>query len=318
MKNVELFRGAWLEDLHDVKTAPNQCLKDYLKSETHKFELESSSKVSNPLIRFFVPSEINECVVHDVLRFSKGAFQSIDKQLDKNISKNISWGIIKSYYSSFFSAHALMRLCGLYYSYFDLDLVNNVNSVSPKRAFNLSTGVYLIKVDQSLNQLSLTPLGKKSTHDGLWSQFNDFIDDLTTLLTKEYESAANDFVDQWSTVASILGANNAGSSFMTIFRNDVNYLNSLKYWYPFQGIGTGTFGRFERNKNKWRQSSESVQFGNKEDPGLDEFQSVVRFLVSLAKESTLELERVCPVKSGFYTRLINSAYIPLAHENGEL
>ena len=310
MKNIELIKGFWLEDLNTIKSLPTIDLKDYLKSSKYLFEYNTDSTSGDAIINLFQFNDVLSCVICDFLKFSRVSFQSIEK-IPKTIDdKNISWAIVKSYYSSFFAAQGLMRLSGYYFAHLDREIIQNINANSPNRPRDLVSGIYMMNIDEDLETITLKSLvGKKTTHQGLWEQFIKYAKDLDTFVLNEYNSGASDFRNQLDKLLTILHRENDGS-FLTSFRNDINYVNNHKYWNSLQTIGVKMLSGFDGKKGTWKNNSEKFDLLSKNDDELADFQQATGFLISLSKEAFLELDRITTEnKKSLYKKLISNGYL---------
>lgn len=180
-----------------------------------------------------IPSVING----EVRRFSSAVFESIRSSFRKKDINDTSyaWNLIALYYASFYSAHALLRLTGVFCSQ-----VNDTSHlIRDFQSFTGYTGViekgfYLIKFDHKQKKAFFKKASLSNaygSHQFLWHTFRSEFKNIYSnknLSTQSHELARK----EWDEFASkIQGQGN--SQWLPNFRNEINYRLPSEIWYPF-------------------------------------------------------------------------------------
>ncbi|WNM56517.1 hypothetical protein [Candidatus Nitrospira allomarina] len=190
-------------------------------------------------------------LANDCDRMARAAFETITNiQSNPTFPKSSSWHFIQSYYSAFFSAHAILRVFGISCNQFDQEHMNKIleqvelfdraNGVS-----RLEKGFYKLQFNDSTNEIEFKKL--KDSHRDTWACFLTLIKELiqkidqTTGLGDEKIKAIN-LLSEIKDGLTRSGGSSTGN-WLSIIRNDVNYRHSHGLWFPFRRQNLGQYNK---------------------------------------------------------------------------
>lgn len=192
---------------------------------------------------------LTEASLNEFLTLASAAFESA-ASLNGNPheGKSCAWQVIAYYYSSYFAANAIMRLCGFYCANFDSKLCTEINEKAAlfgegggSDSKKLSPGVFYCQVDFSgtAKVVAKALSGVKGgVHIQFWNGFSRFLDALETmvntspLLTDDKTKCVSDI--RVLRAALSFGGNGSGA-WLSEVRNAVNYRFDYGLWYPYIG-----------------------------------------------------------------------------------
>ena len=176
---------------------------------------------------------------NEICKFACAALESFVEITSNKISqKSLSWALIRTYYASFFAAHACLKAVGFFVSRLDrksCDIIQQEALIYyPGNVKPLATD-YLVKYYQDLNELEFIQLNSihgGSYHERFWPVYNDFIDiglnsPLATQLT---------YQDDILFIRSIKDAMNFKGVpyWLSTKRNEINYKLPCELWFPYE------------------------------------------------------------------------------------
>lgn len=170
--------------------------------------------------------------------WASSAFETITS-ISNNAIRNhaIAWPLIQLYYSSFFSAHCILRSFG-----FICSRLNSSHTATLKKFAHtiglqgsISDGFYVFEYDRSLSRIHAQNV--RDSHADTWKSFFKLLNMLSTEVlnikaTSTTKIAASDCL---TGLCDILknGGNVTGGNWLSAFRNRVNYEKSNGAWYPY-------------------------------------------------------------------------------------
>ncbi|MEG8231144.1 hypothetical protein [Pseudomonas orientalis] len=181
---------------------------------------------------------LNETLGYDLARFTCAAFESmLDINEDIQFPKATAWPGIKTYYASFFSAHALLRLFGVSCSQIESTQAALLSKYAKIYGVtcNAQAGFYVANFSPSTNSLTLKKM--KDTHGDTWKSFNNQLIALSNEVLQVPGIAQN----KSDTSAFLLKLSDSlcGSGRMpegnwpSSYRNNLNYKQDYQAWYPY-------------------------------------------------------------------------------------
>lgn len=184
-------------------------------------------------------NELRRALANDLNRMTAAAFESAAGiASDPVLPRSLAWGSIRSYYSSFFAAHALMRLFGTACSQLDPEHVDAIYTSA--QVFgrtgglnSLSSGFYSVEIDSSFSLVKFRKL--KESHKDTWSVF------LLTLNAIEGNIPGAAALSAHKIAASALISdlkdgltrdNSNKGNWLSSTRNSINYRLTHEVWFP--------------------------------------------------------------------------------------
>lgn len=251
---------------------------------------------------------LRTALANDCNRMSIAAIESIcGIQKDLLFPKSSAWATIRSYYASFFAAHALLRVFGFSYSQLESGHTNKILEMA--KALNvhgscirIEGGLYSIHIDKYFTTLKFEK--QKDTHKDMWRGFLALIKHLiaeinTTTALSTHKIKAVDLLEEAQKCVTKNGSYAAGN-WMSELRNQVNYQHSYGAWFPYN---TRPVDRrtIEAASSNWKKPSSLFSSSSKQSE-LEIFFESASLLLSFLREMICACtERTGDKKSVFET-----------------
>ncbi|WP_157956815.1 hypothetical protein [Salinicola aestuarinus] len=199
----------------------------------------------------------SEMLAHDASRFSSASFETLKiLSFPNNLPRSLGWVAVEVYYSAFFAAHSIFRIFGNVFSYLaggHLKIVEGVADILNMPWFiGRSAGSF---IGVSVNQNSSIELKKAgSSHEDFWQAFVGFVDSFRDriLNVQGLGYLKQELIDEFSSIYSLLTKSGyrGGGSWLSHFRNNINYQHSDGLWYPYSN-GQHDVEKFKRILSLW-------------------------------------------------------------------
>jgi hypothetical protein len=237
---------------------------------------------------------LQAALANDCNRMSMAAIESIcGVQIDPVFSKSSAWAAIRTYYASFFAAHAILRVFGYSYSQLEFDHTKkifevakalNVNGVHSK----IEHGFYCIQIDKEFRKIKFEK--KNESHKDMWRGFLTLIEQLISDVTQtssisRHKSEAIDLLSETRKGVTKNGSN-IGGNWLSELRNQVNYKHSHGAWHPNE-ISVETQRTIANISSHWRTSSETFSPAGKQQE-IELFFESATLLLSFMREILCE------------------------------
>ncbi|MFU7259993.1 hypothetical protein ACM742_19790 [Pseudomonas aeruginosa] len=243
-----------------------------------------------------------ESLGYDFARFTCAAVESL-----RNISEDIyfpkatAWAGIRSYYSSFFAAHATLRLFGTSCSQIEpqqASLLNRYASQIYGLNGKIPAGFYAGEFNSQKNTLKLKKLSE--THKDTWTIFNKKLSELSQSiltvpgLTKSKQEIST-FLSQLSTAITDQNKLSSGN-WLSMYRNNLNYKQQYDAWFPYKKNSV-KFKQLEKYINSWHSSKFNPNIGLLETDERLRFFGTCAAITHLLKGLSADLSSISPQKS---------------------
>lgn len=226
---------------------------------------------------------------NDCNRMAMAAIESIcGVEMDYLFPKSRAWAIIRSYYASFFAAHALLRIFGCSYSQLESAHANKISELAKlvvdERQSNIQSGLYSIQVDKSFRILKFKK--QNDSHKDMWRGFLALLNQLCvdiqgTASTGTQKVNAMDLLEDARRCVTKNGSRSVGN-WLSELRNQVNYQHLYGAWFPYNGEVMDE--QIVKNANsKWTQSLNKFNVLNKKRE-FELFFEASGFLLSFLRE----------------------------------
>ncbi len=256
------------------------------------FEYDSASSASQiPIIRNATRS-FEPTLASEVDRFLCAMGESFSELSPSNFSsRSIGWVLIKAYYSSYFAAHALLRMTGCAITQIDGDLANSImknlqlNGGTPH--WQISSSQYFVRYDE-IQQLLLFQDkhgAKGGSHQFVWKKFGELLNSLISSC-KQNGSVYQSELLLFENISDILTAKSKTPDFswLSSVRNSINYGFSHSVWFPFSGTQAKDSTALI-NLLKCQSSQDCFATSPRNQSELERFCIAASFLVSFANAS---------------------------------
>lgn len=229
-------------------------------------------------------------LANDCNRMAMAAIESISGvKEDVTFPKSSSWATIRSYYSSFFAAHALLRIFGYSYSQLEIAYTNKILEVAKTLGVDgginkIESGLYRIVIDKSFTTLRFEK--QKDSHKDMWKGFLGLIDELDTNISKTtaitvQKTKAHDLLMEVKKCVTKNGSRPVGN-WLSELRNQVNYQHSHGAWFPYE-IEVMDRRVIQAVTTSWQNSSDTFDVLNKRKE-LNKFFESTALMLSFFRE----------------------------------
>jgi hypothetical protein len=262
-------------------------LKEWILKGTYVPELGLAGEIilRNVSIKALVPY-----INYDFERFCLSSRESFEVSAAERTSNNLAgWPLLKLYYSAFFSAHSLLRVCGAGVTKLDRVQLNHLNQVlnvySPGQQFG-DAGSYYFSIDVPVGyvagQIDLTfkpSADGAGVHDGFWRLFCNFLTDKAADAVRTGQSSNQSFLADITEITSALkNGSGSGGSWISSIRNEVNYQHLHDAWFPFKKSSKN----LEYLSRVTYSESKSLRIdGDKRKVPIDAFVNICRYMACL-------------------------------------
>ena len=262
------------------------------------FELDSASSASAiPVIRNATRS-FEPTLAREVDRFLCAMGESFaELQPAHFASRSIGWALIRAYYSSYFAAHALLRMTGRCVTQVDGALSNSMmrslqtSGLAP--TWQIGNSQYLIRYDEGQQLLLFDDKhnAKGGSHQFVWKKFGELLNELINsckTLGAVYQTEVVLFERMADTLTS--QQKFPDHSWLSSIRNSVNYGFSHSVWFPFEGMDSRHSSRLV-NLLCCTSSQDSFATNPRAQSELEKFCEAASFLVSFANSAANTIVR---------------------------
>lgn len=212
---------------------------------------------NNFIIRAENTEYLKSALANDCNRMASAAIESISGvHLDGDFKKSGAWGIIRTYYSTFFAIHSIMRMFGISCSNLEQAHVNKIfeSAKVVNRTGNLTKlekGFYAIKIDNNFSSVNFYKY--KDSHKDTWGEFLNLLNRL--IIESENATAITNYkIEAIDILMSIRrGITRSGcrekGNWLSVIRNSVNYQHSHGVWFPYErrSIAPSYIDAFKKN-----------------------------------------------------------------------
>jgi hypothetical protein len=198
-------------------------------SSTSNLELEVNNEYS-----FY------NMLAYDICRMSSASFETMHHIKSGNaLPKSFGWIAIKSYYAAFFSAHSILRCFGYICSQLEKGHVKQISdygqAVGLSGVIKPEAGYFCGYYDRNSRLLSIKKM--KNTHEDTWHALINCLNAISSDVLKVSGLSVNKqmvsaSIDDLTHNLTDRGRLSKGS-FLSQFRNAVNYRQEHDSWHPY-------------------------------------------------------------------------------------
>jgi hypothetical protein len=292
------LRPFWTAKMHDVSENPSfgfpiwLSRKDFSVVQPIISATDFILDVSNTR---FLPSVF----AFDCNKMASSSFESyIGVAPERHSGKATAWPSIRTYYTAFYSAHALLRLFGracIHLENKDVQHIYKIAQLYYPQSLCPQTGYYFLFFPTDCSNLTFSKNTQgNGSHFFLWTKFNLFLEDLiTNLSTHGSPVEIQPVVLQLMRLRDSLGlfGNNAGT-WLSSLRNQVTYRHEHNAWYPFRDAHKNRSHNFAK-KFKICSNFLEVNLNALDCDNLINFASVCSAILSLCNEVINDMAELC-------------------------
>ncbi len=298
-------RPFWLPGLNLVSGPMLKGLGGWLCDEAYQVYTPCTS--TSFILSFTDDAALLGSFAGDINRIGSASFESaVGIVRSAAMPKSTAWLIIRTYYSAFFSAHALLRMLGESCTPLEREQLNSIGKVAnlfgASSASPMTGGLYHLRCNMGDKAIQGTAMSG-SPHEAFWKVFHDRVLDLSNgVLRLSSESLVDRQLasSKFSELASNLSFSSAGRGrWLSSMRNAVNYSQKHATWFPYSGIQSYQKQLFEKI-SEWRGDPMDIQLTSYEDKDLRRFQATCNFIIGCFRSSALEMSRRCLAGRSFH------------------
>ena len=264
---AEGLRHFWLKGLNKVEGKPREGVASWLIGG--KYIFTAAKDRTEFSIKILDASGLTNGFAHEVTRMATASVETFNgiKEMD-NLPRSGGWIVIRAYYGAFFSAHALLRMCGTICFQLEdgqkneLDKVAHVQGMLPTGGFE--KGFYIGTYDTAVGDLRLkkSSASRRGSHEVMWEVFSKMLRDQSNGLLR-LSSVFIDAAVLLADIADLLCQSGGGSgNWLSQIRNAVNYRHELGVWFPYKNSDV-TGLELAMIASHWSEQPEKVMFKNK-------------------------------------------------------
>lgn len=287
-------------------------LKGWIANQNYFIDVDIQK--SDFILRVSDPDEVKRALANDLNRMAIAAFESAaGVATEMTLPRSLAWGSIRSYYASFFAAHAFMRLYGTACSQLDSEHVNAIYKSATMFGktgglTSLESGFYSIEIDSNFATIRFRKL--KDSHKDTWAVFLALIKLLdanipsTTALSK-HKVEASSLLTELQT--GITQARCSQGNWLSAMRNSINYRLTHGVWFPYSAKVARIELLDSASRNWLNTPSYCASISHQGE--LDSFFGITALIVSLLRELVTAAAQLSdplnPVMKNGCLRLLN-------------
>ncbi len=229
------------KDLIDFSSPRKIGIGDWVA--TGNYKINTPSSIDTFFIQPVDAIGLTSAFAFEVGRFSSAAQETLTSIVrNAKNPKSSSWLFIKFYYAAFFSAQSLLRLSGKSYTHLRESQIEMIQSIFKRDGYacdNLEIGYYVIKKIKNVGFSDLLinseDSNSNSSHTVLWKNFSNLLDDFLSSIAVNVDLTLDSRDNSSRFVTDLKLAINARSksSWISSFRNNINYRFTNEVWYPY-------------------------------------------------------------------------------------
>ena len=271
-------------------------IKTWLQDGDYELDLASSASIT-PVIRNATKS-FEPTLAREVDRFLCAMGESFaELQPSRFASRSMGWALIRAYYSSYFAAHALLRMTGRCVTQIDGSLsssmMRSLQPSGPMPAWQIGNAQYLIRYDEGQQLLLFDDKhnAKGGSHQFVWKKFGELLSELINS-SKSLGAVYQSEVLLLERMADTLTSQQRvpDHSWLSSIRNSVNYGFSHSTWFPFEGMDSQHSSRLVKLL-VCKSSQDSFTSSPSNQSELEKFCEAASFLVSFANSTANTIVR---------------------------
>jgi hypothetical protein len=243
----------------------------------------------------------------DINRLGSASFESVvGIRRSGALPRSSAWLVVQTYYSAFFSAHALLRLLGESCTPLEREQVNSLTRVGTifgtAPSSPMTGGLYHLVCDPVARTISGTALSG-SPHETFWRIFHDRMLRLATdALNVSTESVANRqlaYTKLSELVANLCFHSSAKGRWLSSIRNAVNYNQKFATWYPYSGQQKYYLQLFAKT-DEWIEDPFDLDLSSCGDKDLRRFQVTCNFIIATFRSLSNDMADRCTSGRSFH------------------
>jgi len=303
---ADALRPQWVHGLNDISRKPSGGLAAWTTAQGYAVSKQLQKKScelyvadSNPLLQAYA---------YDCTRMAIAAFESLDGiSRQPALPKSVAWLALRVYYSAFFAAHALLRMCGTSCTQLDAPEAVAVTSVASMfgmyNGTSLSCGLYKCTYDPPASILKCEAIGD-SSHRGTWRIFREWLAEVALQVEQPcYPGMSKDnarVATLLRTICKHLCTSPAtDGGWLSHLRNMINYRHMYSAWYPYADR-PGYYEGLHDLVSKWKDDPITLTIWPSSDRHLQQFLETSLAIVAILRVMVVDMASRCSKGYSFH------------------
>ena len=301
----DITRPFWLAGLNQVSGPQLKGIGGLICDE--EYQIYSPITPTSFVLSFTDAEPFLSAFAGDINRIGSASFESaLGIVKSSALPKSTAWLVIQTYYSAFFSAHALLRILGESCSPIEREQVSSLTRVGAlfgaAPPSPMTGGLYHLICDGKAKTISGTALSG-SPHEVFWKVFYERVQRLSNeAINVSTESLANRQLAsaKLSDLASNLCFRSAPRGrWLSTMRNAVNYNQKHSTWYPYSGQERYYAQLYEKTR-EWGGDPLDMDLSSYGDKDLRRFQVTCSFIIAAFRTLTADMSARCTTGRSFH------------------
>jgi hypothetical protein len=301
--HADLLRRCWLPGLSQIEASRNpQDIRLWIASRRYQVYKEATYPVE---LSFPDSREICQAFAGEIIRMTLASLETlISISGVSRLPRSRAWSVVQWYYAAFYSAHAILRMCGTSLIQLEAGHVRDIRIISDLYGYQsqMQSGFHLVRVQGQcllLNKMS----GTGGSHEFLWSTFSSFLGQVGSDLLASGGASRDvqEFVLCLDNLRSVLNQQPSRSgAWLSMIRNQVNYRHQLGVWFPY-GPSENAHDGLHRHALARRCRADDIEIVSLATGSiLDSFLSACRYIIALCEDTAVEMQRRSTVRRPFH------------------
>jgi hypothetical protein len=302
------LRAFWTPGLNAVTGNVTKGVSAWILDED--YQIYTPLQANHFILSFPTPNQFLAAIAADVNRCAAAAIESVSQATkDEKLPRSVAWLVIRSYYASFFAAHAISRMLGMTVLQLEKAQASSLNRIAGAFGMlngkTISPGYYSCSYDHLARDLKCVPIDARlgGAHQMFWHSFHSLIQKLSNdaINSGTGRAADNQLVSsKLSDLAENLSYNSTlHGNWLSNMRNSVNYRHRFGAWYPYSGQPAYFSTLFDRSR-LWLSDPMSIDLANHGDKDLRRFLATCSFLIATCRSLVREMGNRCPEGKSFH------------------
>jgi hypothetical protein len=305
---ADCLRSSWAPGLNEISGNVTKDVRNWLAGED--YQIYSQPTKSEFVTSFGDAGSFLSALAADVNRMAAAAFESTCQATRSAIfPRSTAWIIIKSYYASFFAAHAILRMLGtgiVNLEHSHIRAVNKISKVFGVWNEDVSPGYFCCELARSGQMVKWSRVDSSSggVHEQFWTYFARVMSQLSNdLLTSKNGIMADNqtvSVKLDELAANLHYSSNPKGTWLSGIRNRINYRHDFGAWYPYRGQNpVGSIE--ERLISGWLADPITINLTSHNDRELRRFQETCNFIIAMCRVLAEDMADRCPSGRSFHS-----------------
>ena len=302
----DIARPYWLPGLNETTGPQPKGIGGLICDED--YQIYSQMTATSFVLSFADPEPVLNAFAGDISRIGSASFETATGfSKPSALPKSTAWLIVQTYYSAFFSAHALLRILGESCTPIEREQMNSLKRVASlfgtEPGSKMTGGLYHLTWDATAKTISGTALNG-SPHEVLWKLFHDRMlrlsQDALSVSTQPLGNRQLASTKLSALVDNLCFQSAPSGRWLSSVRNAVNYGQKLATWYPYSGHQKYQETLFNKANNEWREDPILLDLSSHGDRDLRRFQVTCNFITGLLRSMAADMAGRCTSGRSFH------------------